>query len=67
MYPACNHWFPGALAPSEGLLFHQPTIDPFIVLAAVELLVLDKDQTVVEVVQGMRMVIALKSPSQLTL
>ena len=27
----------------EGLLLHQSTVNPFIVLAAVELLVLDKD------------------------
>ena len=43
----------------EGLLLHQTMIDPLIVLAAVELLVLDKDQAVVEVVQGTRVVVTL--------
>ena len=36
----------------EGLLLHQSMVDPLIVLATVKLLVLDKDQVVVEVVQG---------------
>ena len=43
----------------EGLLLHQLTIDPLIVLAAVELLVLNKNKAVVEVVQGACMVVAL--------
>ena len=43
----------------ESLLFHQSTVDPLIVLAAVELLVLDLGQAVVEVIQGTRMVITL--------
>ena len=40
-------------------MLHQLRVDPLVVLAAVKLLVLDKDQVVVEVVQGMRMVVTL--------
>ena len=50
---------PNDCSLQEGLLFHQPTVDTLVVLTAVELLVLNKDQAVVEVVQGTRMVVAL--------
>ena len=40
-------------------MLHQTTVNGLVVLAAVEFLVLDKDQAVVKVVQGRSMVIAL--------
>ena len=51
----------------ESFLLHHTSVDCFIVLTAVELLVLDKDKTVVEVIQGMYVLVTLKSLPQLTL
>ena len=43
----------------KGLLLHQLTVDLLVVLTTVKLLILNKGQAVVEVIQGTRMVVAL--------
>ena len=50
---------PNYCSLQEGFLLHQPMVDYLIVLAAVKLLLLYKDEVVVKVIQGTCMLVAL--------